>query len=421
MNWKSLFSSGSGFWMGPSGSGLSQSYSGTNPNGDAGSSTVTVTCTWNPVLPTMAGGTNSAPMQNMPPPINGSGTGTITTRPIIINWSVSQNSIKRANGSDQIAYAITATDDNGTPVNVNFTSLVPANATPSNPQWIISNDSGQNTDTLQGTISSYTGSSGNLTVEYSFNGKTKTSTSPTGLVFWKIVHQTEVEKPASRIRKVLATGEIVNLNIVPEVAVTWEVNGMGNIDTQDNYAAKYSAGNNDGTMVAKASIGNDEMSIQFDIIAPKNVSMEWYDNILRQSSPLSLYYKTKVYITPAGVNFYQCRVKETVVSANPHEGYFTQYGGGHDPGSVVASIDVDDYLAGKGSLLSVRDKIGITEVLAPPYADGLFVWNIPYLYDVKKNNSWQQFKTVSQTLSLYQLNGQWTFRVKKAGADEKVP
>jgi len=123
-------------------------------------------------------------MPNMPPPINGSGTGTINASSVSITWQITPSSgFKKADGQESFTYTVNAKDQSGQPVNVTFNSVSADNATPSDPGWSISGGSAQNSDETTGTVKSETTSTGNLKVEYVYNEKTFTNTASQELKF----------------------------------------------------------------------------------------------------------------------------------------------------------------------------------------------------------------------------------------------
>lgn len=422
-------------WTG-SMSGNSGTFNTVNPYGNINVSSVSISCIWKPELTPMIG-TNSG-SGTAPPTISGSGLATVDMdQPVYIDWDIPYHSFRWADNSDAYSYTVTSlTEPNGLPVDINFSVVTSANATPSNPNWTITGGTGNNINQTGGTVKSTTGSIGQLKLVYTFGfGGPYHSDSNEQLAFLdEIKSQTVATVPSNRERTTIGVAEEVDISVLPANlgAYTWQVSSGGSLSENSGGTTQLTAGNIAGTPTVALKLGSRTLTnISYNVIEPTGVYYEKSD--LNEGDwgvfPIVKLF-THIYLLPETVNFNNVRIKEGFTNAI-RTGYFDNitYDSDSDHQAWSYTAPVSNPTAGKGSLLLRPDNTSepfedqaSTILLYSSYGNGgTFLWQIPYHYVIGTFTS-APFTEVDQKTTLYldEQSNKWKLKIEKGGRSSEI-
>ncbi len=423
-------------WTG-SMNGTSGTFNTVNPHGNVNVSSVSISCTWKPELPPMigTGGGSAIPL----PPISGSGLATVDMdQPVYIDWDIPYHAFRWADDSDAYTYTIRAlTEPNGLPVDINFSSVIPANTTPSSPGWTITGGSGNNINQTSGTVKSGTGSKGKLMVIYTFGfGLPYNDTSDDELVFLEeIKSQTVATVPSNRERATIGVAEDVDISVLPSSlgSYTWQITSGGTLSENSGATTQLTAGNIAATATVTLKLGSRTLTnISYNIITPTGVYFE--KSNLYEGDWVGLYpvvkLFTRIYLLPETVNFSNVRIKEGFDEAD-REGFFDNiiYDSGSDHQAWSYTAPVSNPTAGKGSILlnpndtslAFNDEASNLLLYSNYGNGGTFLWQIPYHYVIGTFTS-APFTTVDQKTTLYldEQSNKWKLKIEKGGRVSEI-
>jgi hypothetical protein len=227
-----------------------------------------------------------------------------------------------------------------------------------------------------------------------------------------LVSRTMETVPEDRARTKVGVGEDVLVRIQPEESVTWSVTGGGSVKPTSAPATCFTAGDRAGTSTVKATRNDGStLTLTFTVIEPSGGRVERKPGtgVWHEKGKPSVGILGEFYLLPEDVSFKAILFREGVTHAKC-TGYFKPKNGwAHDPSPEWLSIV--ELVPGKGWKVDGSDRIfGTDDWIGKPYADGTFLWTIPWQFRVGKGNpkvftSVDQLKTIDPSGALTVTKG----------------
>jgi hypothetical protein len=198
------------------------------------------------------------------------------------------------------------------------------------------------------------------------------------------------------------------------------LSGTGGNDGKGLYTAPSSAGS--VTLVLKVVSGHNAgavvASTTIMIVEPTGAKMVQKPGtgILHVNGTWSCAFLGEIFLVPADVSFTNILMREGSVAAVA-SGFLADLNGHLHEAGALCSVGPGDCASGcKVNIL--EDKV-VTGILAPPFAVGDFLWDIPWQYSV--GGSPLRTFTTAQHHATADANGQATISKKGAGPFSRVP
>lgn len=157
----------------------------TNTDPDAGNTSISQSCVWNPSTPLNASGLGNGAQG--PTPISGLGAATAYFQPVNIAWCYPQGDLKKTD--ENLPFELSAKDANGDPVTINFDEVIPTHIAPSTATVNISGGTAQSSSGTSGNASTPNGCKNQLVCRYTpgTTAAQKSHLSETAIKFLKLV------------------------------------------------------------------------------------------------------------------------------------------------------------------------------------------------------------------------------------------
>jgi hypothetical protein len=240
-----------------------------------------------------------------------------------------------------------------------------------------------------------------------------------------ITTQTVVSGPGPRDRKTIGVGEEVILTLSTGNARTgWTTNPAraGSLVPAMGARVKFTAPDTAGIVTITAG----GASVNFDVIAPKDVLMTREPGYRHNQDAPNFGIKTQPYLLPDNVNFHHVTYHEKdvvgvatnpgVYACNPSANGHCGKGGTGDCGDLAMN---DVVVAGKGTRAKKMDCVYSGQCgTPPPDIPGSLVLTIPYEYKVGASGTYYPIKDVIQHHTLEADSV--TLTADKAGANGSI-
>ena len=208
------------------------------------------------------------------------------------------------------------------------------------------------------------------------------ATATTNLLVWTLQTETVAPIPEPRDRRRIGVGEAVRIVAVPATETgdaVWTLAGGGSLCSRECNPVRYTAGATGGVAAVTATLpGGSSGFVSFAVVEPNSVLFVWKRST-KSNAPLSMDLFMDVHISPEEVNFSAVSFGEGTCRATAG-GYFSDLDGAEHAASAVFKAP-QSLVPGSGWKLAGED-VATCHTRGPIYADGTFLWNIPWEYSL---------------------------------------